>query len=96
MDFTNEVQNVENAPVEKTEDVDELQAMANEIAQEDSEEILSEEGTEDVEEPEVVEKGGLFGLDMNNMMLLGLAILLIAFFFRKEIQEFFAPKSSSD
>jgi len=73
------------------EDVDELQAMANEIAQEDSEEILSEEGTEDVEEPEVVEKG-LFDLDMNNIMLLGLAVLLIAFFFRKEIQDFFAPK----
>ena len=95
MDFTNEVQNVENAPVEKTEDVDELQAMANEIAQEDSEEILSEEGTEDVEEPPAPVKA-LVQPDMNTMMLLGLGVLLVAFFFRKEIQEFLSPKSSSE
>lgn len=95
MDFTNEVQNVENAPVENTEDVDELQAMANEIAQEDSEEILSEEGTEDVEEPAAPVKA-LVQPDMNTMMLLGLGVLLVAFFFRKEIQEFLSPKSSSE
>ena len=56
---------------------------------------FSEEGTEDVEEPPAPVKA-LVQPDMNTMMLLGLGVLLVAFFFRKEIQEFLSPKSSSE
>jgi hypothetical protein len=84
-----DVHDVQNFNTQNVETMDDLQNMANEIAQEESEELLFEETTTDdimneedldldVEKPE-----------SNNMMLLALGALLVAFFFRKEIKDFF-------
>ena len=80
---------IQNSPVQDGKTMDDLQYMANEIAQEESEELLFEETTEDdimTEEnlEQIVEKP-----QSNNIILLGLGVLLVAFFFRKELKDVF-------
>ena len=90
--FIENLSEIQNSPVEDNQNIemmDDLQNMANEIAQEESEELLFEETTEDdimneEDLKQVVEKP-----NYNNMMLLALGALLVAFIFRKELKEGF-------